>query len=464
MSDKKTKEKLSIAEKINGYINNKSKCWKIAVGIISTIVLILFAAGTFTLPFIKFSSRYNKLMICIWLLLCVLFFGIVTFLFMLDRCNNKNEVEKLKKDKFIYIYSHGLLVVIFAITLLLSFLNNSFNCKFNILNILFFSAIGFFIIGFIISSFINDKKKFFKNTLKSILLLFAVFCILSGYYQIEPANEIEKSTRIARVILIVGGFSIVIVMACLTISNWISDVTKKNKSLNALFAIALFVGCIILSTILILNLPYDEKVIGNIVTVFAGVVGGVLTLVGVLMEIRHQERVRKEDKLEEYKPWFTAYTDWVGEDIKTNTVKCYMFSRNENENLYIHENHAINKLSKSGVLYEIPHIIFKNTDQSNFIIKKITINGCESYQKNNIIRKSDDFYLYNLLIIDDDGSIPEVLIHTVDILKNKYVFKVVFEESVKDKVFKNKSQTEEKTVKYVTLKVVNIEEVLIDKI
>lgn len=413
MSDKKTEEKLSVVEKVNRYINNKSKRWKIVVGVISIIALILFAAGTFAFPFIKFSSKYNTLMICIWSIMSILFFGIVTLLFILDKWNNKNEVEKLKKDKFIYIYSHGLTVVVFAITLLLSFLNNSFNCKFNILNILFFSAIGFFIIGFIISSFINDKKKFFKVTGKSIILLFAVFCILSGFYQIEPANEIEKTTRIARMILIVGGFSIVIVMACLTISNWISDVAKKNKSFNTLFAITLFVGCIILSTIIILNLPYDEKVIGNIVAVFAGVVGGVLTLVGVLMEIRHQEKVRKEEKLErdienknqrirEITPIMGVYNVFQEGD----KVKSF--------NYYVDSSYVI-----SNFLFVA---CVKNTDKIGFLVEGIEVNN-KLYQNVNNDEYIDKNTMFAIKLYSDKYFVIDscyLLVKDIDLNKHRY--------------------------------------------
>ena len=114
-------------------------------------------------------------------------------------------------------------------------------------------------------------------------------------------------------------------------------------------------------------------------------------------------------------------------------------------------------VKKEDVLYHIPYIIFKNTDNSNFKIKKISLNGVDAYQQNVVIEKNKVFYINRLIVLN---TYPEILIYTEDVLKKEHTFKVVFRNASEDKkIFENTSKTRKKTIKYTTLHVLNIEEV-----
>ena len=206
---------------------------------------------------------------------------------------------------------------------------------------------------------------------------------------------------------------------------------RNNKKLNSLIAILLFVFGILLLTIIILNLPYNENIIGNIVTIFAGVVGGALTLIGVLMEIKHQEKVRKEEKLEkdnekkmEYKPLFTIVnylTTSRGNNLRNFVIKhdkCYNYSSLKEY-----------KLNDNERFYRVNAILLQNSDNSNFILKSILIDGVKINNKEKVlINKNDNIVIRNFeYILSSNENFPQICMEVEDVLGNDYYYKIVLD-------------------------------------
>ena len=73
------------------------------------------------------------------------------------------------------------------------------------------------------------------------------------------------------------------------------------------------------------------------------------------------------------------------------------------------------------------------------------------------LQKNKVFYINRLFVLN---TYPEILIYTEDVLKKQHTFKVVFRNALEEKkIFENTSKTRKKTIKYITLHVLNIEEV-----
>mgnify|MGYP003312214982 CR=1 FL=1 len=134
----------------------------------------------------------------------------------------------------------------------------------------------------------------------------------------------------------------------------------------------------------------------------------------------------------------------------TNKILSATTTKRRNKKIY-------NYVKKDDILYYMPCIILKNTDNSNFKIKKISLNGIDAFQQNVVIEKSKDFYINRLYILN---KYPEIKIYTEDVLKKEHVFKIIFRNvSEKEEIFENTKKTRKKVVKCITLHVLNIEEV-----
>ncbi len=433
MLDKKTEDKKDKAVEYWNLFNikeDKSK-WLMLTSILYMIISIASLGISLVFPFIRFKSSIRIGMIIMWCLSIALFWFNAVRMDIITRKYNEKKQKEYEQDKFVYIWSIITSILTVTGTLLCSFFNRSFGTRFNLLTIPIAISILMIALVIIIIAIANDKKKFFIDLGKSLLFIISILMVASGFYQIESPSEISQTTRIARMILITGGSSILLVMSIQSISKLISMNDRNNKKMNSLIAILLFVFGILLLTIIILNLPYNENIIGNIVTIFAGVLGGALTLIGVLMEIKHQEKVRKEEKLEkdnekkmEFKPFFTAFAV-SGLQEKRDDIRYYDVSDVASGHIIAKKEDVFDILGDNKVCH-LYGLTFQNSDQSNFVIEKISIDGVESFNRDCLVRKNDEFYICESFILTKDELIPDVKIYTRDILNNRYVYKIEF--------------------------------------
>ena len=465
-SEQKKKQEEENKEKIFSFFKIKDEKVKKIISIIVPILFLATGAITFTFPFIQLNTIFKVLLLIIWIISFFVFWS--TYAIITAVIEEEKEIKKFIERKETYIFLFLSFIVTLFISFLLKILNKSFNANFDIFSVVYYLFFILLFIWLFIRYHYDGKRRFFKEIIVPVAIVLSLFVIFACLY---PGSNYENDVmeNYARVILISIGsiilFTMVIMFFYKLLFNDIDMIPGKYIWGTIFIIIVVIVGFLI-----IVNLPLKDETINNLITIYASVLGGGLTLLGVLMEMKHQDKTRKEEKIEqekekllEYKPWFTAYSNSFIKDVDRDSVRCYIFDNYEYKNLYLINDDLFKIATDESIVYKIPNITFKNTDQSNFIIEKITVNEYESYQKNNIIRKLDNFYLYNLVIVDNDGHFPEILIHTFDILKNKYIFKVIFEEKIQEKILKNNNQLEKKTVKYSTLKVINIEEVTNDK-
>lgn len=196
-----------------------------------------------------------------------------------------------------------------------------------------------------------------------------------------------------------------------------------------------------LTAYLIFIIP--NKILQTIIlAIVAAVYGGLFTLCGVVFEIRNQEKVRKEEKVEkdnekkmEYKPFFTGFTI-IGLKDKSDDIRYYDLSNKEDSHIIAKQEDLFDKVEVKKIC-RLFGLTFENSDQSNFVIEKISVDGVESFNRDCIVRKNGRFFICDCFILTDEERLPEVKIYTRDILKNRYIYKLDFKIRICEYEFDN---------------------------
>lgn len=134
-------------------------------------------------------------------------------------------------------------------------------------------------------------------------------------------------------------------------TNLIDVFLSENKAFSKLLPFDLLVG-VGLSVYLIYVIP-DEKLRNIVIAIVAALYGGILTLVGVSLTIRHSDKERKYEEKQKAKPIFTY--NMLTEELKDIRTKKVCFDTNDDNVEY-----------KCHVVAEI-----ENSEHSVFEIKGI---------------------------------------------------------------------------------------------
>lgn len=139
-----------------------------------------------------------------------------------------------------------------------------------------------------------------------------------------------------------------------------------------------------------------------IIPLVAALIGGGLTLIGVLVTIRHENKKRCEEKILSNKPYIYLI----------NPLQKY----DDNAIDYVLTNDEVNSNKRDG-------FILKNTDNAILIIESLVIDGIEYLPKyGNVVDKNKTAIInINNVIPRDDSSI---VLTIKDSLKNVYKYKL----------------------------------------
>ena len=208
------------------------------------------------------------------------------------------------------------------------------------------------------------------------------------------------------------------------------DITglRKNNRFNTLSNLYKF-GCILdfivfvfISIFILYNIP-NSNLQNVIISVYSAVVGGGLTLIGVIITIKKQEKVdREQDKLRYY-PYFNIYMNMCK---KIDFENCYLIDTAVKE--IKEEDICKTTIKNNAMIYQIDTLIFQNSGHSNFVIDKITINDKPLYKKQKLVLKNEKFDIANTnYFISEKDKLPEIKLYISDMLKNNYLFKIDFQ-------------------------------------
>lgn len=152
-----------------------------------------------------------------------------------------------------------------------------------------------------------------------------------------------------------------------------------------------------------------------VLPLICSLIGGVLTLLGVVITNKHDNKINRNNYKLENKPLFYPI------DVT---------SENKRKSIYVDISCSLNnkkeKESSIGLYGAI-----KNTDKALLIIKKITINNKEYHPDNSIFEKNKLISIYvfkNKKIKSDDN----VVLTISDFNDNEYNYKVFFAINEKD--------------------------------
>ena len=176
--------------------------------------------------------------------------------------------------------------------------------------------------------------------------------------------------------------------------------------LNTVFYIALIIG----APFLLLYAGVEKETLNTIIIpIYAAAIGGIMTLVGVAWTIRREDSIRKEEKINASRP-FWSIIDGTDERIIDSNRHIYSYSISLEYN------------SKT------PHLNanFVNSDKTEFLLKKIRI-GEQDYitDNNQLISKGMPFMITIYYGEHVDLQKKDILLYVVDIDYNERIYRLI---------------------------------------
>lgn len=193
-----------------------------------------------------------------------------------------------------------------------------------------------------------------------------------------------------------------------------------------------FIVFVFISVFLLYNIT-NPNLQNVVISIYSAVVGGGLTLVGVIITIKKQEKENREQDRLRYYPYFNIFIN-MGENIDFES--CYLIDTAVN----VIKEKDINKkpLEENEVIYYMDTLVFQNSDHSNFVIDKITINDKPLYKKQKLVLKNEKFDIANTnYFISVKDKLPKIKLYISDMLKNNYIFKIDFQSKDEERTIKD---------------------------
>lgn len=141
-----------------------------------------------------------------------------------------------------------------------------------------------------------------------------------------------------------------------------------------------------------------------IIPLLASLIGGLVTLLGVVVTIKHETKCRKEDEKRLYKPFFASLNSY-DDKIDKNTSRIDFQSDDDKG------------------MHELLFGNIQNFDFSHFIIEKVVISDTEYYPvTNSVISKNETISLY---VYGSKKEVNAALLYVYDVLGNQYIYDMI---------------------------------------
>ena len=386
-------------------------------------ILGFLALGFFILPFFNYGVGVSRTVVTvIYGICCIAYF--VLFHIALKNFKKINIVEdaellknkKLSKAINIAGKIFSLLLTYFVFTII--FLKSNYFVKIYFYDIIIYCLLGllvFCIILLCISMFLDESKKFTHGILNFGILV--VGCIFISLFL---KTDALLYLLLGLPIIVIDAFLYAILESLLPYQMQQNIFRKLNMSLLAILII-------ILGGIAIYSLGLDKEVVDNIFVVYGAIIGGSLTLFGVLFSIKHQEKTRQDERHLQFKPHFRLISQNDYSSFKQAASQAvYLINFEETYNKII--NMVSNeKTPERYKRVEFANFVLDNSDFSSFYLKELIVNN-QSTQLGYFVKKSESA-IFSTTYIDfpEDEEIALYLI-VEDLEKRIYKYKVFFEK------------------------------------
>lgn len=144
-----------------------------------------------------------------------------------------------------------------------------------------------------------------------------------------------------------------------------------------------------------------------IIPLVSSVIGGGLTVWGVILTIKEDSRIRKEDIRIQNEPLF--YILDPNQDYDNTNIKEFDFKSIEEAKGYI-------------------QILFKNTDKTPFVLEYININGKTYLPQNGTVVDKNDIFFVNVHTNDNlmSNKTNNAFMAIKDVLNIEYKYKLIY--------------------------------------
>lgn len=423
---------MTLLEKLIGKI--KIKWIAILIALIFSVHGLACIIGFFVLPFLNYSAA-NR----IPFLFCWIYTVIATFVMVFEMCRNElktnqKEIDAYKKDKVVYIVGRSGTSICLMGSFLLAFL-----VKNDFLSLSVSATIGICVLGLLLfavliallSRYKDNYKKMVKDTFSALriffITVFSSLLLCFGLIMYENENVPMQYSRFliafGAIVLLLGGLYLV----CKT---FLSLKMFDERSNGLAKSIMLFLGIGVFGAVIIRYVLVDKTMQEIITSIFASVLGGTITLVGVAWtikkgdadrqsDLKRLEEERKEEERKKYRPFLNFYDGPYRGNF--TIIEAYRWLKETNDI-------SKNKTTEFKYGYKIPDCAFANTDFSNFYVGGIKINDYITSFESIRYAKKGTYFLLNFY----DGKIylkeplKTISVIVEDMLQNLYELKLEY--------------------------------------
>lgn len=237
---------------------------------------------------------------------------------------------------------------------------------------------------------------------------------------------------------------------------FINIIFKYGIKTNNFAQLALFIVSIItLMALLVSTLyfwfwdSYDPEIFTSIMGVFAGLLGGVLTLTGVAWTIKRQDEIRKEDEKKKIKPYIIL----AKKEINYETINHIGFCND----------YGYGKIGDNSTYFLDENFLIKNVGKAACALAYVKINGEKQFTQMKSLGKDEkaiihSMYKYNFIKINGI-ELLSIKLGVYDLEFNLYEFDVKFDiitcakpvKEIKDEEKKYYIETEKDFILYPTI-------------
>ena len=362
-----------------------SKLLKILVYFMMVIETLAFLL----LPWFKYGNDTLKItLIIVWAILTALvIFSFVTYLayyiYALKR-------EKLTKNHAVFWVSLSTFLVALVGIFLTAFIIQNFH-KTVTLGIVFL-IISSVLIGLGIASIILSNRKrtyeFIKLLTVVFVIVFFALILLVGIIFYQPNNNLSKA------LIIIGGATLVLAFTSIFVKTSIKlgesdSLVKESLKIIALFGIL----SALITIITVYSVKKDNQDV--VATIASVVLGGVVTLLSVVMTIKRQERDRKIEEERQVVPYLQLVNVPISSDkIEFTTV-----------------------IKDCGP--DVWKIGFRNCGKEPCILKKVSI-GAKSVGLKDKLISAGGYFFINFEMSKPTSN--KVFMCVNDIYENNYIY------------------------------------------
>lgn len=310
----------------------------------------------------------------------------------------ENNVRRAIMDWFALFFLILFMLCFFS-TLFLGILNIKNNLVFEISQILFLIYMILEVCITINERIIGDKKVAEVNSNDSckLILLFLSGLVLLWFFMSDRFLPLYSELIILERNILIAFSNFLLLAFCVNLICAFSFQTNKKLLAMKLFFVSLLLVFVITNS---LYLWFDEDVANGIIVILAGIIGGMLTLLGVLWTIRREDHIRKDDEKVRNKPYLVLIQGSSNVNlpiksirvtdlkIKEDILSSFMIARESDSSIIINN-------SEVKSLFSFERCIIKNSENAICLVRGVEIDNIfMELKKPFLLDKNEEFSLF----------------------------------------------------------------------